>query len=198
MTGSQTRSCNLWMQILAFSLSGCATIVSGGRNQVTVDNSGGATYFSVLDHNNHVVDSGVTPKQVTLRTKQTWLKPAKYHVVYAGQEGTTQHDLNARLNWWTAGNIVIGGVPGLVIDAATGAVWKLQPKVVGQIPAQQIVSSESQGAEMVAVHSGSQPATTGRYESGNLPDHVRRASFENSDRAPARLRSENPGTDARF
>lgn len=198
MTGSQTRSCSLLMKILAFSLSGCATIVSGGRNQVTVDNSGGATYFSVLDHNNHVVDSGVTPKQVTLRTKQTWLKPAKYHVVYAGQEGTTQHDLNARLNWWTAGNIVIGGVPGLVIDAATGAVWKLQPKVVGQIPAQQIVSSESQGAEMVAVHSGSQPATTGQYESGNLPDNVRHASFENTGGSSARLRSENPGTDARF
>ena len=198
MSGNQTRSHRPLMMIIAYSLSGCATIVSGGRNQVTVDNSGGATYFSILDHNHQVVDSGVTPKQVTLRTKQQWLKPAKYQVVYAGQEGTTQHDLNARLNWWTAGNIVIGGVPGLIIDSATGAAWKLQPKVVGQIPAQQVVSNASQGAEIVAAHSGLGSANSGRFNSDNSHDQVRPASFEYQDDELKEQRAANSNADARF
>lgn len=177
MNANRIVSCWLLLIVCSGTLSGCATIVSGRKTEVTLDNSGGATYFSVLDNNNHVVDSGVTPKQVTLKTTQTWLTPAKYHVVYASQDGVEQYNLNAGFNWWTAGNIVIGGVPGIVIDAATGALWKLQPQVIGHVPQQRIVSNESQGAALVAAHTG-MGAANGSFANANTPQsHVQQASF---------------------
>ena len=177
MNANRTVSCWLLLTICGGTLSGCATIVSGRKTEVTLDNSGGATYFSVLDNNNRVIDSGVTPKQVTLKTTQTWLTPAKYHVVYASQDGVEQYNLNAGFNWWTAGNIVIGGVPGIVIDAATGALWKLQPQVIGHVPQQRVVSNENQGAALVAAHTG-MGAANGSFANANTPQsHVQQASF---------------------
>jgi hypothetical protein len=177
MNRNRTVNCWLLMLICGSTLSGCATIVSGRKTEVTLDNSGGATYFSVLDNHNRVVDSGVTPKQVTLKTTQNWLTPAKYHVVYASQEGVEQYDLNAGFNWWTAGNIVIGGVPGIAIDAATGALWKLQPQVVGHVPQQQIVSSENQGAAVVAAHTGMGTPNSNFGNPNSPQSHVQQASF---------------------
>jgi hypothetical protein len=177
MNANRTVSCWLLLIVCSGTLSGCATIVSGRKTEVTLDNSGGATYFSVLDSNNRVVDSGMTPKQVTLKTTQNWLTPAKYHVVYASQDGVEQYNLNAGFNWWTAGNIVIGGVPGIVIDAATGALWKLQPQVIGHVPQQRIVSNENQGAALVAAHTG-MGAANGSFANANTPQsHVQQASF---------------------
>lgn len=183
MNWNRTVFCWLMTTVVVNSLSGCATIVKGGKNQVTVDNSGGSTYFSVLDSHNRVIDSGMTPKQVTLKTKREWLKPAKYHVVYASQDGIDQYDLNAGFNWWTAGNIVIGGVPGIAIDAATGALWKLQPKVIGNVPAQSIVANESQGAALVASHSESDSAITNSASRNYQAPQIRQASFGGADSA---------------
>ena len=189
-----------WLLILVFasSLSGCATIVSGRRYEVTVDNSGGPTYFSVLDNKNHVVHSGVTPQQVTLKSSAAPFRPAKYHVVYAGQDGPHHSELKSSVNWWTAGNIVIGGVPGIVIDAGTGALWKLQPKVIGQVPSQMVVSNEAQGAAVLAGHSGQGPATADVSGMGTVrpEDNVRPASFEN--RRPAGQTGQGPPTTRRF
>ena len=177
MNRNRTVAYWLWLIICGSTLSGCATIVSGRKTEVTLDNSGGATYFSVMDHNNRVVDSGVTPKQVTLKTTQTWLTPAKYHVVYASQDGVEQYDLNAGFNWWTVGNIVIGGVPGLAIDAATGALWKLQPQVIGHVPRQRIVSSDNQGAALVAAHMGKGSANSKFANAITPQSQVQQASF---------------------
>jgi hypothetical protein len=177
MNTNKTVGCWLLLIVCSSTLSGCATIVSGRQSEVTLDNTGGATYFSVMDSNNRVVDSGVTPKQVTLKTTQAWLTPAKYHVVYASQDGVEQYDLNAGINWWTAGNIVIGGVPGIAIDAGTGALWKLQPQVIGHVPQQKIVSNPNDGAALVAAHTGIGSAN-GNIANANAPQsHVQQASF---------------------
>ena len=185
MNRNRTVAYWLWLIFCGSTLSGCATIVSGRKTEVTLDNSGGATYFSVMDNNHRVVDSGMTPKQVTLKTTQTWLTPAKYQVVYASQDGVEEYDLNAGFNWWTAGNIVIGGVPGIAIDAATGALWKLQPQVIGHVPQQRIVSNENQGAAMLAAHTGNGSAH-GSFASANTPQsHVKQASFNGLGSAAA-------------
>ncbi len=143
--------------VLMFCFSGCATIISGRKHEVTIDNRGGATYFSILDSKNQVVHSGVTPQQVTLKSSTGPFRPAKYHVVYASQEGAFHQDLGTRTNWWIAGNILVGGVPGIAIDAASGAMWKLQPSVTGQVPANLIVTNPAQGAEMLASGSMHEP-----------------------------------------
>ena len=179
---NRNRTVGSWLLIFIFasSLSGCATIVSGRQYQVTMDNTGGATYFSVLDNKNRVVHSGVTPQQVTLKSSSAPFQPAKYHVVYASQDGAQQYDLHARINWWTAGNVVIGGVPGIVVDAASGAMWRLEPQVTGQVPSQKVVSNATQGAAVLADHSGGGSPTTDVAATGSTAGTVRQASFDNS------------------
>ena len=163
-----------------------------------MDNSGGPTYFSVLDNQNHVVHSGVTPQQVTLKSSAAPFRPAKYHVVYAGQDGPHEYALKSSVNWWTAGNIVIGGVPGIVIDAGTGALWKLQPKVIGQVPSQMVVSNEAQGAAVLAGNSRQGSSTADVSGMGTLrpEDNVRPASFEN--RGQTDQAGQGPPTTRRF
>ncbi len=179
----QNRTVCSWLLISVFacSLSGCATIVSGRKYEVTMDNSGGATYFSVLDNQNRVVHSGMTPQQVTLKSSSAPFRPASYHVVYAGQDGTQQVDLNPGINWWTAGNVVIGGVPGIAIDAASGALWRLQPNVTGQVPPQSVVSNPTHGAAVLAGHSGRSSSTDDVTATAGPTDNVRQASFNNPD-----------------
>ncbi len=147
-----TRLLILWSLILIFSssLGGCATIVSGRKHQVTINNPGGPTYFSVLDDKGNVVHSGLTPQQVTLKSSSGPFRPAKYSVVYAGQEGAFRDELPTRFNWWTAGNVVIGGVPGLIVDAATGAMWKFDSEIQGQVPASLAVANSHQGQAIVS------------------------------------------------
>ena len=141
-----------WSLILVFasSLSGCATIISGRKSQVTVKNHAGPTYFNVVDQNGNVVHSGVTPAQVTLKTSVKAFRPAKYDVVYAGQEGVYRQEVPRDINWWTAGNIVIGGIPGLLVDAGTGAMWQFDSEVHGSVPAHLVVADRGQGEAIIA------------------------------------------------
>ena len=194
----QNRTVCSWLLISVFacSLSGCATIVSGRKYEVTMDNSGGATYFSVLDDENRVVHSGVTPQQVTLKSSSAPFRPAKYHVVYAGQDGPQQIDLNTSINWWTAGNIVIGGVPGIAIDAASGALWRLQPNVIGQVPPQSVVSNPTHGAAVLAGHSGQGSSAGDVAVTADPADNVRQASFEN--KKSTEQTAQGPSTARRF
>ena len=166
----------LLISLLACSFSGCASIMSDKKYEVTMDNSGGPTYFTVKDHKSRIVQSGLTPKQVTLPAKTKWLLPAKYNVFYAGRDGVEQHQLKARLDWWTAGNLVLGGVAGMAVDAVTGAMWKLDDRVTGQVPAQNIVSNESEGGTVLASYQSSEPADT-TTANGLQPTEVRQASF---------------------
>ncbi len=178
------------MVLICTSLTGCATIMSERKYEVTMDNTGGPTYFTVQDDKHRIVHSGVTPKQVTLPAKGKWLLPAKYDVTYAGRDGIEQHRLKARLDWWTAGNLILGGVVGIAADVATGAMWKLDDRVTGQVPAQNIVSNESEGGAVLASWSGGNArnsATMASYDSnesyapptadGPQPIEVRQASF---------------------
>lgn len=156
-------SCSRLMALLLISLmspalSGCATLVSDRSYQVTVDNAAGPTYFSVIDRDNKVVQSGVTPQQVTLRTSVGPFRPAKYRVVYASTSGVHEQPLDPDINWWTAGNIVIGGVPGVVIDAASGALWRLDDRVTGRVPVDQLVSNPQQGNAVLAGRMEQTPA----------------------------------------
>ena len=140
---------------IVFMLSGCATIISDRKYEVTVDNSGGPTYFAVRDRKNEVVQSGMTPQQVTLSAKSAMFIPGKYKVDFAGQDGVQTRDLNARIDPWIAGNIIVGGVPGLVVDGASGAMWRLDSRVVGQVPAQMVVGNSTQAAAVLAGRSQS-------------------------------------------
>jgi hypothetical protein len=82
------------------------------------------------------VYSGLTPAKVSLKSGAGFFKKESYTVKYA-LEGydPLEIPLECKLNGWYWGNILFGGLLGmLVIDPATGAMYKLSvPFVDGSL-----------------------------------------------------------------
>jgi uncharacterized protein YceK len=92
--------------------SGCATIMSRGPDHVSVTtNPAGATVF-VGDQ-----PVGQTPMVVTLDRK---LEQAAFRLELPGFEPVILAR-GKRLNGWVWGNLMLGGLIGIVIDFSTGA-----------------------------------------------------------------------------
>ncbi|MDA8745741.1 hypothetical protein N9N28_13995 [Rubripirellula amarantea] len=140
----------LVMTVVA-SMSGCATILSDRRYPVTIDNADGPTFFSVQDRKHNVIHQGVTPQQVTLDAKAFPYWPAKYSIAFAGAQSATQvKEVKAGLDPWSAGNLLLGGIPGFAVDGASGAMFKLPKSIQGSVPSQYAVTNSSQGSQLIA------------------------------------------------
>lgn len=137
----------LFAVVCVVQLTGCATVLSEKRYPVTIANSQTPTFFSVHDRKNQIIHQGVTPQQVTLDAKSYPFWPAKYSVVFAGQESTSEsHELKAGIDPWVAGNIILGGGLGAIVDGATGAMFKLPKTITGNVPPQFAVTDSNQGS----------------------------------------------------
>ncbi|HEX8392174.1 MAG TPA: PEGA domain-containing protein [Longimicrobium sp.] len=102
------------------ALSGCATIVHGSKQSVTVASTPAGAQVMIDNMN-----VGVTPMSAQLSRKQE-------HTVRITMAGYQPYDLKMQktVDGWIAGNILFGGIPGLIVDAATGAMYKLTPDAV--------------------------------------------------------------------
>jgi hypothetical protein len=95
----------------------CATIISGSKQNVRFSsNPSTATIF--IDE----VEVGKTPFEIKLAR-------ISEHSVMLKLDGyqTYQTRLTKSLNGWYIGNILIGGIIGLIIDPITGAMYNLTP-----------------------------------------------------------------------
>jgi uncharacterized protein YceK len=108
----------------ALSLSGCASIVSGRRADVSF-NSYPPAQVVVRDQSGKAVTSLNTPGTATLKRNRKFFLPAKYVATFeAPGHAPAQVPIRSTVNPWIIGNAVVGGLPGLLIDNITGAAWK--------------------------------------------------------------------------
>lgn len=110
----------LFFCLSAFYLTGCATIISGTKQNITINTTPSGANV-IVDGNN----IGVTPLFTSLQRKNT-------HFIKLELNGYQPLDINISqsFNPWFLGNILIGGLIGIVVDAATGAVYKLSPEQI--------------------------------------------------------------------
>lgn len=103
--------------LLLLSLPACSTIVSGTNQSVTVStNPPGATCS--LDRNGkHLGDISPTPGSLIVSKEN---RPIKVTCLKDGFD-TAEAQHNAGFNAMVLGNIVFGGVIGVIVDASTGA-----------------------------------------------------------------------------
>lgn len=105
---------------LTLLVSSCATIVSGSKQNVKfTSNPSTATIF--IDE----VEVGKTPFEIKLARKSE-------HSVLIKLEGyqTYETKLTKKFNGWYIGNILFGGLIGIIIDPITGAMYNLSPDQV--------------------------------------------------------------------
>ena len=119
--------------LLPFSLlavilcTSCASIVSKSYYNVRLNSSPEAATVQVIDRNGREVFNGQTPTQVELKSGAGYFRKAEYTVKYT-KEGYLPKTITitSDVNGWYFGNIIFGGLIGLlIIDPATGAMYKL-------------------------------------------------------------------------
>jgi hypothetical protein len=102
--------------------TGCASIVSKSHWPVTVTSDPPGQSVTVRNEEGSVVHSGTTPFTVTLPASNGFFGKMDYTL--EGPHGTVPMD--ASLNFWYFGNIIFGGLIGiLIVDPLTGAMWTL-------------------------------------------------------------------------
>ncbi len=105
---------------VALTTSSCASLTTGPTQMVAIDsNPQGADVTTDTGY------KGVTPCNFKLERKHN-------HIVTIKKKGykTAQIVLTKSLCGSTAGNIVVGGIIGVGVDAMTGAMFKLVPEKV--------------------------------------------------------------------
>lgn len=112
-------------------LSGCASIVGDNQYPVTVNSSPSGIAFEISNRAGNVIHSGVTPTTVTLDSSAGYFKGEKYMVRFSkdGYDGKNE-PLTSQVSGWYWGNILLGGLIGLlVVDPLTGSMYKLPQEV---------------------------------------------------------------------
>jgi len=115
------------------ALTGCASIVGETTQNLTINSAPDSAFLKITNENGQKVYEGQTPATVNLDKKQGYFDGASY-TINLTKPGFKSHSISidAQPNgWYIAGNLVFGGLIGwLVVDPATGAMWKLSPETV--------------------------------------------------------------------
>jgi len=110
----------------------CATIVSRSRYPVAFASEPQGATFTVTDANNREVFSGTTPTVVPLKSGAGYFQKQSYTIKFSkpGFEPKTM-TLDADFNGWYIGNLLFGGLIGLlVVDPLTGAMYRINDKQI--------------------------------------------------------------------
>lgn len=111
-------------------LTGCASIVSDSEYRVHLNSTPSESDVVVEDHTGRRYLDAQTPATVVLGASDGFFSPASYTATFKNGNVTKTQTINAGLDGWYVGNILFGGVIGLVIvDPATGAMWSLDQHV---------------------------------------------------------------------
>lgn len=112
-------------------LSSCATIISSRQKPTAIDSSPSKLAYKIVDGNGTVVSEGITPTSVTLNRSAGYFKPGSY-TIQISKKGKIvgTETVSAGLNGWYFGNILLGGLIGMVIvDPLTGAMYRLPESI---------------------------------------------------------------------
>lgn len=115
-------------------LSGCATIVSRSTSQLYIHTSPAGAGIIIINKKGKEVYKGISPTTVVLQSGAGFFSKATYQVKLS-YPGFADRNIpvNYKMNGWYWGNLLIGGVIGmLIVDPATGAMWKIQDPVVDE------------------------------------------------------------------
>jgi hypothetical protein len=115
-------------------LGGCASIVHGGPRPVSVASTPAGATVSIYDRDNTLVETNTTPFVAQLPTKYGYFKGQKYRLVFElPAHAPAEVNLEPSLSGWYFGNIVFGGLIGmLIVDPITGAMYNLSPEKIEQ------------------------------------------------------------------
>jgi hypothetical protein len=105
---------------LLVPLAGCGTIMHGSTQDVSIASQPSGAEIRV-----NGIQNAETPALLVLERKRS-------HTLELTLDGYEPHQMQLQrsTSGWVWGNIVFGGLIGLVVDASTGGMYKLTPEQV--------------------------------------------------------------------
>ena len=133
------------MVTTAIVLSGCASIVSKSAYPVYIRTNPVGANISITDKKGKEVYKGQSPAMVTLKSGAGYFSKAEYQVKLSSRGyGEKIIPVYYKLNGWYFGNLLFGGVIGfLIVDPATGAMWKIADPVIDETLVKTIASGST-------------------------------------------------------
>ena len=129
--------------------SSCATIVSKSKYPVSIDSTPKGADVTITNRRGDQIFSGKTPTIVKLKSGAGFFTNAKYAIKISKDGFTTKTvELRATLNGWYLGNLVFGGLVGLlIVDPVSGAMYKLK-----QLDVNETLESDAKTAATTQTH----------------------------------------------
>lgn len=115
-------------------ISSCATIVSKSSYPVTIHSNPSKASVEVRDKKDLIVYKGTTPATMNLKAGAGFFSKARY-IVHFKMDGYSDKTvaIEYKLNGWYFGNLLFGGVLGLlVVDPLTGAMWRIKKDFIDE------------------------------------------------------------------
>ena len=121
--------------VLCGFLSGCCSIVGQSVFPVTVDSNPTGSNITVTDEHGMVMFNGTTPTTITLSAGESYFHAKSYQIKFSKPGYADQVTvLRADIDGWYFGNILFGGLIGmLIVDPITGKMWKLPKEAYGNL-----------------------------------------------------------------
>jgi hypothetical protein len=135
-------------------LQGCASILGESQYPVAVSSAPAGASFEIINKNGQVVHSGNTPSTVTLKSGKGYFSGQTYTLRFKKEgypDKTVQ--LDSSVSGWYWGNILFGGLVGmLIVDPATGAMYKL-PEFVSADMGKPVASANESALTVALIES---------------------------------------------
>lgn len=107
--------------------TGCASIVDGGDKTVHFRSTPPGAKFTIYDKKGEMIESRTTPANIPLKRSSGYFKGIEYRVKFeAPGYYPGEIALKSSVDGWYFGNILFGGLIGiLIVDPATGDMYTL-------------------------------------------------------------------------
>lgn len=126
--------------------SSCASIVSKSSYPIAINSNPSEANITITDKRGVQVFQGNTPANIKLNAGNGFFSKARYSVKFEkeGYESKTV-PVYFKLDGWYFGNILFGGLIGiLIVDPATGAMYKLDTEFLNETLAKSAISMTDQ------------------------------------------------------
>ena len=119
---------------IIFLFSSCASIVTKSTYPLSINSNPSSAKISITDKKGKEIYLGNTPAVVKLKAGAGFFSKAEYQVKFSSP-GYDDRIVPVifKLDGWYFGNIFLGGVLGmLIVDPATGAMWKIETEFLNE------------------------------------------------------------------
>jgi len=145
---------NLAAGIAALLTAGCASIISKSDWPMTFNSNPSGAEIVVTDSSGKEIHRGTTPTTLTLHAASGFFSGARYDVeVKLSGYNATKGSVSANINGWYWGNILLGGIIGmLIVDPATGAMFELPEQYTVNLTKSVAATQEDRALHIVSIN----------------------------------------------